>query len=128
MAWFSPILGGGGGGGGGAGIGSSTHPLMNTTSTALGQAGSITAISNQGYWAAAQAQSMTSSNQDKMYTVKNYAEAIGWDLTHHYLPVGMTSDDPKIAMLKLTNVGEVLKDVGVRTSDTDYYIMREPSV
>jgi hypothetical protein len=133
MAWFNSILG------------APTVPnqymgqqnISSSTGTALGtslasaQAGSIIAVNGgtgQNYWAAAQAQSMTSSNQDKMYTVKNYAEAIGWDLTHHHLPVGMTSDDPKIAMLKLTNVGEVLKDVGVRTSDTDYYIMREPSV
>jgi hypothetical protein len=133
MAWFNSGL-----------LGNITAPnqysgqqnISSSTGTALGtslasaQAGSIVAVNGgagQNYWSTAQANSAFSAHQDKMYTLKNYADAIGWDLTHHHLPVGMTSDDPKIAMLKLINVGEVLKDVGVRTSDTDYYVMREPS-
>lgn len=129
MAWFNSILG------------NPTVPnqymgqqnIASSTSTALGtslasaQAGSIMAVNNS-MLANSYASSGISAHQSKMYAVKQYADAIGWDLTHHHLPVGMTSDDPKIAMLKLTNVGEVLKDVGVRTSDTDYYVMREPSV
>ena len=128
MAWFNSILGG-----------SALPPpppppyassLMNSTSStsplgnpyAAAQArGSIVAVNgaSQPYFAA--------DNQGAMYTVKNYTDAIGWTLTHHHLPAGVTSDDPKIAILKITTAGQVLKDVGVRTSDTDFYVMRDPN-
>lgn len=99
------------------------------TSLASAQAGSIVAVNGgagQNYWAAQNTQT-TMTHQNTMYVVKQYADAIGWDLTHHHLPVGMTSDDPKIAILKIATIGEVIKDVGVRASETDYYVMREPS-
>lgn len=117
MAWYNAILGGNG------------SPLMNSTTASIGNAyaatqrapGSIVAING-----AAQSSYFTSEN-GAMYTVKNYADAIGWSLTHHHLPSGVTSDDPKIAILKIASIGQVLKDVGVRTSDTDFYIMRDPN-
>lgn len=130
MAWFNSILG----------MNNSPTPnqylnQMSTststgTSLASAQAGSIIAVNGgagQNYWATAQSQSVFSAHQDKMYTLKNYADAIGWDLTHHHLPDGVTSDDPKLSILKISPVGEVIKDVGVRTSVSDYYVMREPS-
>lgn len=97
-----------------------------TSSTLLGnpyaaaQAGSIVAVNRAQ-------QSYFTSDNGAMYTVKNYADAIGWSLTHHHLPAGVTSDDPKIAILKIASIGQVLKDVGVRTSDTDFYVMRDPN-
>jgi hypothetical protein len=127
MAWYNGILGG---------IGLPPPPpppyassLMNSTSStsplgnpyAAAQAGgSIVAVNNQ--------QSYFATPDTAVYAVKNYAVAIGWSMTHHHLPAGVTSDDPKIAMLKLIAIGEVLKDVGVRTSDTDFYVMRAPDV
>jgi hypothetical protein len=130
MAWYSGMLGSNAAMNSQGYINPAAYPGgLQSTSTST-QAGSIMAIgtntANQFYGASAQAQ-MSVGQQTKVYTVKNYTDAIGWDLVHHYLPVGITSDDPKIAMLKLVDVGEVLKDVGVRTSDTDYYVMREPS-
>ena len=98
-----------------------------------GQAGSIVAVNGLGsspYWAAAHAQNTiqnTMTHQNTMYVVMQYADAIGWSVTHHHLPVGVTSDDPKIAILKIASIGQVLKDVGVRTSDTDFYFMRDPN-
>jgi hypothetical protein len=128
MAWYNSILGG---------IGLPPPPpppyassLMNSTSSmsplgnpyAAAQArGSIVAVNGA-------AQSYFATPDTAVYAVKNYAVAIGWSMTHHHLPAGVTSDDPKIAMLKLIAIGEVLKDVGVRTSDTDYYVMRAPDV
>jgi len=127
MAWYNAILGG-----------SALPPpppppyassLMNSTSLtsplgnpyAAAQArGSIVAINNQQ-------SSYFTTPDTAMYTVKNYADAIGWSMTHHHLPAGVTSDDPKIAILKITTAGQVLKDVGVRTSDTDFYVMRDPN-
>jgi len=124
MAWYNAILGG-----------SATPPpppyassLMNSTSStsplgnpyAAAQArGSIVAVNNQ--------QSYFATHDTAVYAVKNYTDAIGWTMTHHHLPAGVTSDDPKIAILKITTAGQVLKDVGVRTSDTDFYVMRDPN-
>lgn len=122
MAWYNAILGG------------NISPLVNSTTTnttstststlanayAAAQRGSIVALNGAQ-------QSYFTSENGAMYTVKNYADAIGWSLTHHHLPAGVTSDDPKIAILKITSIGQVLKDVGVRTSDTDFYIMRDPN-
>lgn len=124
MAWFNSIIGGG-----------TANNYINPAATPSGMLSSATTSagsilqsnSAQSYWGAQQSQVVHSTHHHKMYTVMQYAEEIGWEITHHHVPVGMTSDDPKIAMLKLVNVGEVLKDVGVRTSDNDYYIMREPS-
>jgi hypothetical protein len=129
MAWFNNIIGSN------PTPPSATTPypsgMMQSSSTsssiASAQAGSIVAVSNGTGLNIGQAYNSIMSHQGAMYTIKNYADAIGWSITHHVLPDGVTSDDPKIAMLKLIKVGEVLKDVGVRTSDTDYYVMREPS-
>lgn len=119
MAWYNAIIGGGTG---------QANPYLSTAAvSSTSAAGSILQTNSaQSYWGAQQAQSAM-AHQNTMYVVMQYADAIGWSVTHHHLPVGVTSDDPKIAILKITSVGEVLKDVGVRTSDTDYYVMREPS-
>lgn len=120
MAWYNGLLGG---------SGMPSAPPPPPPPFPSGQAGSIVAVNGLGsvpYWAAQNTQT-TMTHQNTMYVVKQYADAIGWDLTHHHLPVGMTSDDPKIAILKITSIGQVLKDVGVRTSDTDFYVMRDPN-
>lgn len=138
MAWYNAILGGGSTPTNGlqSSSTSSTYPsgLMNavSTSTSLSssQAGSILAVNGgagQSYWGSLGQASNPFPDQSIVYTLMNYAQAIGWQLSHHHLPVGVTSDDPKISLLKLATIGEIVKDVGVRTSDTDFYIMREPS-
>jgi hypothetical protein len=129
MTWFSNILGSGNSQGY---INPAATPsgLMSSTSTSSSlsalQGGSITAISNQGYWAAQQGSLSGLAHESKVYAIKAYADAIGWALEHYRLPEGTTSNDPKIAILKISTIGEVIKDVGVRTSETDFYIMRQP--
>ena len=126
MTWFSNIIGST------PTLPSAVTPypsgIMNTTSTSL--AGSITAVNGLGsapYWAAAQQGSLSGlAHESKVYAIKAYADAIGWALEHYRLPEGTTSNDPKIAILKISTIGEVIKDVGVRTSETDFYIMRQP--
>lgn len=126
MAWFNSILGGGT---------SNPTPYVSPAAVPSGMMAATAATgtilqsnSTSSYWASAQAQTInTMEHMGKVQSLNSYANVIGWTLTHHHLPVGVTSDDPKIAILKITSVGEVLKDIGVRTSDTDYYIMREPS-
>ena len=133
MAWFNSILGMNNPPSPNQYLNQMSTSTSTGTSLASAQPGSIVAVSNggtgQNYWAAAHAQNtlQTMTHQNTMYVVMQYAYAIGWSVTYHHLPVGVTSDDPKIAILKITSVGEVLKDVGVRISDTDYYVMREPS-
>ena len=127
MTWFSNILGGGS-------VDSSVYinpaatpsGLMNSTSTSSSLAGSITAISNQGYWAAQQAGVTGLAHDSKVYAIKAYADVIGWAFEHYRMPEGTSSNDPKIAILKISTIGEVIKDVGVRTSESDFYIMRQP--
>jgi hypothetical protein len=126
MAWFSNILGGGNSQGY---INPAATPsgLMSSTSTSA--AGSILAVNGgagQQYWAAQQAGVTGLAHDSKVYALKAYADAIGWALEHYRLPEGTTSNDPKIAILKISTIGEVIKDVGVRTSEADFYIMRQP--
>jgi len=123
MAWFNSIIGGG-----------TSNNYINPAATPSGMLSSavtgtsLQSNSAQNYWGAQQAQAIhTMEHMGKIQALNSYANVIGWELKHHHIPVGVTSDDPKIAMLKLVYVGEVLKDVGVRTSETDYYVMREPS-
>lgn len=126
MAWFDSIL---------KGTSNPSYYKNVTTSTSLAAAQAMQGIQQgmgQGY-ANAQQQyqgqtQLSLASSATVYLVKNYAAAIGWSCTHHYIPDGVTSDDPKIAMLKLTVIGEVLKDVGVRTSTADFYVMRSPDV
>jgi hypothetical protein len=126
MAWFNSILGGGAG---------NSNPYVSPAAVPSGMLSATAATgtilqsnSAQNYWTSNPAQNInTMEHLGKIQSLNSYANVIGWTLTHHHIPVGVTSDDPKIAILKITSVGEVLKDVGVRTSDTDYYVMREPS-
>jgi len=133
MAWFKPFTGG-------SPSPPSTSPtypsgMMQSSSAssslAASQAGSIVAVNSLGsapYWAAAQQIGVTSlDHNSKVYAIKSYADVIGWAFEHYRMPEGTTSNDPKIAILKISTIGEVIKDVGVRTSETDFYIMRAPS-
>lgn len=131
MAWFSNILGGGS-------VDSSVYinpastPSGLLSSSSTSAAGSILTVNGgagQNYWATAQAQQAYTGiieHQAKVYALKAYTDLIGWAFEHHRMPEGTTSNDPKIAILKISTIGEVIKDVGVRTSETDFYIMRQP--
>lgn len=127
MAWYDAILGGGVTNSPGYINPAANGGLLSSTSTSS-LAGSITAINGQSYWATAQAQQAYTGieHQATVFALKSYADVIGWALEHYRLPEGTTSNDPKIAILKISTIGEVVKDVGVRTSETDFYIMRQP--
>lgn len=70
----------------------------------------------------------TTSTQSSMAVsiLGQYCQLIGWELMHLYIP-NIDSNDPKVAILKLAKEGEVIKDVGVRISDHNFYIMRDPA-
>lgn len=133
MAWYNAILGGGSTPTNGlqSSSASNTYPsgMMQSSSTsAMGSILPLNGGAGQSYWATAQAQQAYTGieHQAKVYALKSYADVIGWALEHYRLPEGTTSNDPKIAILKISTIGEVIKDVGVRTSETDFYIMRQP--
>jgi hypothetical protein len=116
MTWFSNILSSG-----------NSQGYINPAATPGGLMSSTsTSSSLQSYWAAQQAGVTGLAHDSKVYALKAYADVIGWALEHYRLPEGTTSNDPKIAILKISTIGEVIKDVGVRTSETDFYIMRQP--
>ena len=128
MAWFKPFTGG-------SPSPPSTSPTYpsgmmqsssSSSSLAASQAGSITAVNSQSYWAAQQAGVTSLDHASKVYAIKAYTDVIGWAFEHHRMPEGTTSNDPKIAILKISTIGEVIKDVGVRTSEVEFYIMRQP--
>lgn len=120
MAWYNSILGNN--------IG---NAISTSTTTSVGTGAypnTGIAISNGGagnsFWGSSQYQSQ--SDYGKVQSLQLYCEAINWSLSHLHIPDGVTSNDPKVSILKLTPIGEVIKDVGMRSSMTDFWIMREP--
>lgn len=134
MAWYNSILGGG------SPLtntlqsssSSSTYPsgMMQSSSTSsslgAGQMVAVNGNAGQSYWTTAGQLGTSMSHDSKVYALKAYTDLIGWAFEHHRIPEGTTSNDPKIAILKISTIGEVIKDVGVRTSEADFYIMRQP--
>lgn len=54
-----------------------------------------------------------------------YAALIGSEIHHVSLAGDMETNDPKVSVLKLAEVNEVVDGVGVRTSKYDYYVIRK---
>lgn len=124
MAWYSSILGG------------AANSAAGTTVTSTGtgqtlsssQVGHVTLAAQQAYSNAVwQTGQINSATYDPITGITAYAKMIGWTVDHVYLPKGVDSNDPKVAVLKLTNINEVIKDVGVRVSDEHFYVMRDPN-
>lgn len=67
------------------------------------------------------------NSHEKVNYLNGYCKGIGWSLEHHYLPEGVSSTDGKIAILKISPVGEIIKDVGFKADEHNYYVMREPT-
>jgi hypothetical protein len=122
MAWYSSILN--------AAANPAAQQALSTAGTTgasmaslQGGTGTITlatGTAGQPHW-------QTSVSYDPISGITAYAKMIGWAVDHVYLPNGVDSNDPKVAILKLTNINEVIKDVGVRVSNEHYYVMRDPN-
>jgi hypothetical protein len=121
MAWYNGLLNAAASGN----LANSLQQASSTGTSAYPPAGTIsisTGTSNaiwQGH--------STAATYDPSAIITAYAKAIGWTVEHFFLPDGVTSNDPKIAVLKLANINEVIKDVGVRTATQHYFIMRDPN-
>lgn len=62
---------------------------------------------------------------EDMYKLQRYAELCGDTIEVVDLPVGKETDDVKIALLKAAEVGKVVKNVGMKLSDTRFAVYRE---
>ena len=67
------------------------------------------------------------NSHEKVNFLNGYCKGIGWSLEHHYIPDGVSSTDAKIALLKISPMGEIVKDVGFKADDHNFYVMREPT-
>ena len=119
MGLFSSLIGSGAGN---TYTSTSTSAASGTLVVSNGTGISIGTHPGQYYNAA---QTSFTEHHSKLYAVQGYADLIGWNVEHVYLPHNTTSSDPKVAILKLTTEGEVIKDVGLRIGN-NFYIMREP--
>lgn len=81
-------------------------------------------MSVAGPWGKAASAAPTYMQQ--ILAVSSYAEYIGWTVEHLYLNEEDLLVDEKLAILKISPEGEVIKDVGIRVSPTEFFIMREP--
>lgn len=66
-----------------------------------------------------------SSPAFKLEALTRYAELVDAKLEHIYLPDNVTTNHPKVSILKLMQDGEVVKDVGLRYDANNFYVFKE---
>jgi hypothetical protein len=69
---------------------------------------------------------MASEIMVKLASLRNYTEAIGWTLVEIQINEDYVLDNPKLGLLKLTNVGDIVHEVGLKASDELFYVMQQP--
>lgn len=62
---------------------------------------------------------------EKVYKLERYAELSGDTIQRIVLEEGEPCTDLKIIMLKASNVGELVKDVGMKLSEHKFAVYRE---
>lgn len=78
------------------------------------------------------ASTSNSDHMNKVWKLEKYAEMVGDTLVKIYLNeddvIGEEFGDllDKIGLLKIAPEGEVIKNVGIRISANDFYVLREP--
>lgn len=66
-----------------------------------------------------------SSPAFKLEALTRYAELVDAKVEHIYLPDNVTTNHPKVSILKLMQDGEVVKDVGLRYDANNFYVFKE---
>lgn len=61
----------------------------------------------------------------QLFVLEKYCEYVGWKLENTQIPKDAVMNDPKIAILMITPTGDIVKDVGIRISEEQFYVMRE---
>lgn len=65
---------------------------------------------------------------EKIGVLKRYCEFIGWACEELHLNADAVIDDGKVGLLKIAPAGEIIHEVGLRVSEEEFYVMREPAV
>ena len=61
----------------------------------------------------------------ELFVLEKYCEYVGWKLENAQIPKDAIIDDEKIALLMITPMGDIVKDVGIRITEEQFYVMRE---
>lgn len=70
-------------------------------------------------------QGMVYQIDEDIAKLQRYAEMCGDDVEMVDLPEGKETDDVKVAILKAADVGKLVKNVGIKVSDTRFAVYRE---
>jgi hypothetical protein len=62
---------------------------------------------------------------EHIFVLDKYCEYVGWKLENTQIPRDAIMNDEKIAILMITPMGDIVKDVGIRVSEEQFYVMRE---
>jgi hypothetical protein len=62
----------------------------------------------------------------KVGTLRDYCVMVGWELEEVHLGKDDVIEDDKIGVLKIAPVGEVVPDFGIRVSEEEFYVIRQP--
>lgn len=131
-------------GGGISGAATPPYTVPTNSSTTITGPGVAVPVGSQSYWnhSTMQHTTMGTSTMSKGISVgpgmpqksldvyerviilTRYADLVNIKLEHIYLPDGMETNDPKVAILKLTAEGEVIKDVGMKAGTESFYVFR----
>lgn len=92
-----------------------------TNVVSTGQAGQI-------YMSNSTAQSIwsgISEVENRLSTLQAYCELVGDEVEYIRWKPHMKTEDAKVSILKITPIGDVIKNVGMRTDENSYYVVRE---
>lgn len=70
----------------------------------------------------------TQEMYEKISVLNRYCEFIGWKCDEVHINADDVIDDAKIGLLKIATAGDIIHEVGLRVSEEEFYVMREPAI
>jgi hypothetical protein len=71
---------------------------------------------------------ITIETYNKRDALMNYCKSIGWECRELVINEDDLIDNDKLGLLKLLPAGEVLHGVGMKFTESTFYVMHEPKV
>ena len=67
---------------------------------------------------------------EKVWAIQHYCKVMGWEVVQYNIPKGndYIIDDPSVAVLMVTPIGEPVDGYGIRASETELYVIRKPAI
>ena len=65
---------------------------------------------------------------EKIMVLQRYCEFIGWKCEEIHINADDVIDDAKLGLLKIATAGDIVPNVGLRVSEEEFYVMREPAI